>query len=132
MSRQIITISRFALSGFFITRGISRVISYEEFNELLLNIGIPLPPVLMALFIGIELSGGLILLLGYEVSVVSRCMILGTLLAIFLFQRQILPIASDFAIIGGLMLLNNTGGGETFLEYAKTDIEHLPDYKTRL
>lgn len=132
MSKQIKTISRFALASYFIIRGISRVISYEEFNELLLNIGIPFPSVLLVLLIGIELSGGLILFLGYKVSVISRCLIIGTLLTILLFQRQILPIASNIAIIGGLMLLINSGSGETLLEYVKTDIEHLPDYKTRL
>lgn len=132
MSKQIKTISRFAIASFFMTRGISRVISYEEFHELLLTIGIPFPSVLMALIIGVELSGGLILFVGYKVSVVSQCIIVGTLLTIILFQSQILPIARDFAIIGGLMLLITSGGGETLLEYAKTDIEHLPDYKTRL
>lgn len=132
MSKQIITISRFAIAGFFIMRGISRVISYEEFYEGLLVMGIPFPSVFMALIIGIELSGGLFLFLGYKVSIVTKCIIIGTLLTILLFQRQILPIASDLAIIGGLLLLNQSGGGETFLEYAKTDIKHLPDYKTRL
>lgn len=132
MRKQLTTISRFAIAGFFITRGISRVISYEEFLEGLTSVGIPFPSVFMALIIGIELSGGLFLFMGYKVSVVTKCIIIGTLLTILLFQRQILPIASDLAIIGGLLLLNQSGGGETFLEYAKTDIKHLPDYKTRL
>lgn len=132
MRKQLTTISRFTIAGFFITRGISRVISYEEFHVGLLAVGIPFPSVFMALIIGIELSGGLFLVLGYKTSVVTRCIILGTLLTILLFQRQILPIAGDLAIIGGLLLLTQSGGGETFLEYAKTDIKHLPDYKTRL
>lgn len=132
MSEQLITISRFSIAGFFIVRGISRAVQYETFAELLTNMGVPLHAVLMALIIGIELGGGLILFLGYKVPTISKILLLGSILTILLFQRQIVPIASDFAILGGLILLINCGGGLTFWEYAQTDIEHLPDYKTRL
>lgn len=132
MSKRINTISRFTIAIFFIARGMARVFSYDQLNQTIVSMGIPIAPVFMALIIGVELSGGLFLFFGYRTTVIAKCMIVGTLLVILIFQVQLLQILNNLAIIAGLMLLINSGGGETFWEYAQTDIKDLPDYKTRL
>jgi uncharacterized membrane protein YphA (DoxX/SURF4 family) len=118
--------------AFFIASGISRLISNNQLDQVVANMGLSIPPAVMLVIIGMELSGGLFLFLGYKMEFISVVLIFVTMLTTLLIQNQLLPVVKNGAVIAGLMLLMNNGGGETFLEYARTDIEDLPEYNTGL
>jgi putative oxidoreductase len=109
-------IGRALLGALFLILGTSKIFSFAGVAGWMASSGLPFAPVLLALTIGIEVIGGLMLVLGWH----SR--IAALVLAIFLvpvtlvfhgfwnadaahFQDQLTSFLKNAAILGGMLLV---------------------------
>ncbi|WP_138431941.1 hypothetical protein [Fodinibius saliphilus] len=125
MKATINTAARFLIGGFQTGYGIwllkyfyrTDVLSAPLETNLLLGIG------------GLAFLAGLFLFLGYKVNTAAILLIGITIGTMPLFSHTFLDFFESLAHIAGLLLLVQNDSGETFLEYAQTDIENVPYYK---
>lgn len=122
MNTKINTMARFMISTFYIGNGITLMNTFCDFD---LFAG----PLLLFSVGCIELASALFLFLGYKIKTVVPLLLGSTLLVTLFNPLGILEFFSNLGLVAGLLLLINNGAGETFWQYALTDIENLPEYK---
>jgi putative oxidoreductase len=113
---------RTLLAALFLMSGLSKLGAAAATTDHIASAGLPLPGVVYALALVIEIGGGLLLLLGYQAKPVAAALALFTIVAAVLFhnhftdQNQIIHFLKNFAIAGGLLQVAAAGAGRLSLD----------------
>ena len=143
MKTRMNTIARVSMSVLFIVTGTFKITGFEYMSSMMGQIGFPIPDFFLIGAIVIEVVGGLMLLMGYQVKAVASCLILFLLSATAIFhipqlssaeafQMQLTEVLKNISIMAGLLLLIFNEAGKPFSLDITTDIEEIPDYKVKL
>jgi putative oxidoreductase len=113
---------RILLAAIFIDSGFGKIGGFEGTTGYIASKGLPLPQVLTALTILIELGGGILLVLGWKARWAALAIAVFTLLASFLFHNywtyaepermaQYINFWKNIAIAGGMLTVFAFGPG---------------------
>lgn len=114
-----LAVARLLLSGIFLKSGISHGLDFMGMQQAILAKGIPafLAPGMALGGTILLLAGGLSILLGYKIRVGAKLLILFLIPATLLFhlnlteQMQQIQFLKNLGLMGGLLLLMQTGAG---------------------
>jgi putative oxidoreductase len=120
-------VGRLLLAVLFIMSGFSKIGGFEDTAGAIASKGLPIPQVLAALTIAVELGGGLLLAVGLKARWAALAIALFTLVAAFLFhaywglpadQRmaQYINFWKNVSIAGGLLMVLAFGPGRYSLD----------------
>jgi putative oxidoreductase len=115
----LLVVARILLSGIFLKSGISHALDFMGMQQAIMVKGIPafLAAGMALGGIVLLLAGGLSILLGYKIRVGAKLLILFLIPATLLFhlnladQMQQIQFFKNLGLIGGLLLLIQTGAG---------------------
>jgi putative oxidoreductase len=106
----------FAMSGF------GKLAAYGKTTAMIAAVGLPVPPLACAVAVLVELGGGLLLVLGYQVRPVAIAQAIFTIAAAVSFhnnfadQNQMIQFLKDVMITGGLLQVAAFGAGAFSLD----------------
>ena len=121
-------VGRVAFAALFLPSGLLKAMNMQAFIYSVDGRGVPFAPMLAPLGAGLELLGGLALLLGVQVRVASVLLLVFTVLATLIAHRfweyapgaaheiQRISFFKNVAIAGGFVFLAAHGGGRYCLE----------------
>ena len=118
--------ARVCLSLIFLKAGISHITGYGGTVEMMSNMGLPIPRILLLFTIIFQILGGLALLLGYKVKIGSILLILFLIPATLVFHNpigdpnQINDFLKNIGLIGGLLMVIYAGAGALSIDGAAT------------
>lgn len=107
-------VARVFLSLVFIVAGFNKLTGFSGFAG---SLSLPFPTLFAVLAVLFELGGGLILLLGYRTKLAANVLIVFVIATLVLVHNvatdfsQLSMFLKNLALIGGLMLLHQTGPG---------------------
>lgn len=113
---------RILLAAIFVISGFGKIAGFEGITGYIASKGLPMPQVLAALTIALELGGGLLLVIGYKVRIVAILFFLWLIPTTILFhkfwgidaaqvQNQMNHFLKNVSIMGGMLLLTAFGPG---------------------
>jgi len=111
-------VSRILLSGIFLFSGVSKIFAFSQTQAYMAAKGMHMTGLFLVLAILFELSGGLMVLLGYFPRIGAVLLILFLIPTTIVFHRalgdpgQAAHFAKNLAIMGGLLAIVSVGGGE--------------------
>lgn len=119
-----LAVARVLLSGIFLKAGINHVLDFTGMKQAIIAKGIPafLATGMALGGIILLLAGGLSVLLGYQIRVGAKLLILFLIPATLLFhlnladQMQQIQFLKNLGLMGGLLLLIQTGAGHWSLD----------------
>ncbi len=112
-----IFVARVLVSIIFIIAGVGKITDFSGTVGFLGSIGLPFATFLTVVAIVFELGGGLMLLVGWKTKLATYALIVFTVIATLLAhlnlsdQLQMTMFLKNLAIIGGLVLLSESGPG---------------------
>lgn len=120
-------IGRVLLAMMFVIEGYSKIGEFQGTVGYIASVGLPLPSVVAALTIALELGGGLALIVGYKARWAALAFAVFTLLASLLFHNfwavpaaekmtQYLFFMKNLSIAGGMFILAGFGPGRWSLD----------------
>jgi putative oxidoreductase len=121
-------VGRMAFAALFLPSGLSKAMNLQAFIYSIDGRDVPFSPLLGPLGAGVELLGGLALLLGVQVRFASVLLLIFTVLATLIAHRfweygpgaahemQRISFFKNVAIVGGFVFLAAHGGGRWCLE----------------
>lgn len=115
-------IARILLAAIFISAGFSKVVGFDGVTAYIASKGLPVPMILAALTIALEILGGLAIVIGYKARVAGLLLGLFSILAAFIFHNfwafppeqvylQNIMFMKNLSMAGGLFLLTVFGAG---------------------
>lgn len=114
-------LARILMGGFFLLAGISKIGMFDGVAGMIAGAGLPIPEVLAALTIALEIGGGLMIISGWNVACATGMLIVFTILATALFHgpntwsdtdpTQQGMFMKNLAIIAGLIYMFAFGAG---------------------
>jgi putative oxidoreductase len=115
-------VGRILLAAIFIISGFGKIGGFEDTVGYLASKGLPMPQVLAALTILVELGGGILLVLGWKARWAALAIAVFTLLAAFLFHNywtyaepermdQYVNFWKNVSIVGGMLVVVAFGPG---------------------
>ena len=115
-------LGRLLLGGLFLAAGIGKVTAFAGTSAYIASKGLPVPDVLAALTIALEIAGGLAVIIGYQARLAALALAAFTVAAAILFhdfwavpkamvQVQQAMFMKNLAIAGGLLLITAFGPG---------------------
>ena len=119
---SIAAIGRFLLAALFLISGLSKLGAAAATTGYIASVGLPLPSVVYAITLLVEIGGGLLLLIGFQVKPVALVLALFSVGAAILFhnnfadQNQAIHFVKNLAIAGGLLQLGVAGAGRFSLD----------------
>lgn len=122
MSKSLNIAARVLMSQLFIISGVGKLTAYGATIGYFASLGLPVPGVLVAVTIIIELGGGLALLFGYKTQWVALLLALftgGSALIAHLNisdPAQLINFTKNLAIAGGLLLFVKYGAGRPSID----------------
>ena len=113
---------RILLAAIFVISGFGKIAGFDGIAGYIASNGLPMPQVLAALTIALELGGGLLLVIGYKVRIVAILFFLWLIPTTILFhkfwgidaaqvQNQMNNFLKNVSIMGGMLLLTAFGPG---------------------
>ena len=113
---------RILLAAIFVISGFGKIAGFDGITGYIASKGLPMPQVLAALTIALELGGGLLLVIGYKVRIVAILFFLWLIPTTILFhkfwgidaaqvQNQMNNFLKNVSIMGGMLLLAAFGPG---------------------
>jgi len=113
---------RILLAAIFVISGFGKIAGFEGITGYIASKGLPMPQVLAALTIALELGGGLLLVIGYKVRIVAILFFLWLIPTTIIFhkfwgidaaqvQNQMNNFLKNVSIMGGMLLLTAFGPG---------------------
>ena len=118
MQKYLPLISRILISAIFIFSGSMKILGFTATKGYMAMYGMPHTTIFLTLAIMIELGGGLSILLGLKAKLGSLLVFLFLIPTTLIFHRniadqsQLIHLLSNLAIMGGLLMLVNTGPGK--------------------
>lgn len=123
----VVVIARILLALMFVFAGISKFSNLAGTAGYIASGGLPLPQVVAVLTAGLELFGGIALIVGFQARWVALALALFTLLASVLFHNfwavtpdkatvQQLMFLKNMAVAGGLLLVFSFGAGPASID----------------
>jgi putative oxidoreductase len=122
MSRYFSLIGRLLIGLPFVMSGLGKLAAYGKTTALIAAVGLPVPPLAYAVAVLVELGGGLLLILGYQVRPVAIAQAIFTIAAAVSFhnnfadQNQMIHFLKDVMITGGLLQVAAFGAGAISLD----------------
>jgi len=109
-------VGRILLGGFFLWNGIEEILNFSATTTIFLNAKLPYPMTLALIAAGIEVLGGILLVVGLKVRIVAMILILYIALSSALLfstatSAQTQLYVENMAIIGGLLYVTAYGVG---------------------
>lgn len=115
-------LGRLLLGGLFLAAGIGKVTTFAGTSGYIASKGLPLPDVLAALTIVLEIAGGLAVIVGYYARLAALALAVFSVAAAVLFhnfwampaaaqQMQQAMFLKNLAIAGGLLMVTAFGPG---------------------
>lgn len=115
-------VGRILLALIFVNAGFHKIGGFEGTVGAIASKGLPMPQVLAALTVALELLGGILLIVGYKVRWVALAFFLWLIPTTFLFhkfwgidaaqvQNQMNHFMKNVSIMGGMLLLVGFGPG---------------------
>ena len=121
-SASIAAIGRVFLAALFLLSGLSKLGAFAATTGYIAAAGLPLPTLVYAVTLVVEIGGGLLLLVGFQARPIAAVLALFTLAAAVLFHRdfadqnQVIHFLKNFAIAGGLAQIAAAGAGRLSLD----------------
>ena len=106
----------------FLITGIGKIAAPTAYLAYIASVGLPLPPLCYAIAIAIELSGGLLLVLGWQTRLVAAGLAAFTILTALVFhadfanQNQLFHFLKNVVMAGGLLQVAAFGAGRFSLD----------------
>jgi putative oxidoreductase len=122
MSRYFSLIGRLLIGLPFVMSGLGKLAAYGKTTAMIAAVGLPVPPLAYAVAVIVELGGGLLLVLGYQVRPVAIAQAIFTIAAAVSFhnnfadQNQMIHFLKDVMITGGLLQVAAFGAGAISLD----------------
>ena len=122
MSRYFSLIGRLLIGLPFVMSGLGKLAAYGKTAAMIAAVGLPVPPLAYAVAVLVELGGGLLLILGYQVRPVAIAQAIFTIAAAVSFhnnfadQNQMIHFLKDVMITGGLLQVAAFGAGAISLD----------------
>ncbi len=115
-------LARLLMGALFLLAGLGKISTFAGVATYIGSVGLPMPEVLAALTIVLEVGGGLFLILGLRTSCTSAALALFTLVATGIFHHpglwsdtvQQIMFMKNLAIIGGLIYMLGYGPGDSW------------------
>jgi putative oxidoreductase len=123
MNKLLNIASRILMSQIFILSGLSKITAYTATQGYMAHMGVP--GELLPVVIAVELGGGLLLLVGFQVRVVSFllagfCVVTAAMAHNnFADQMQLINFMKNLAMAGGLLMFTQYGAGALSLDRGK-------------
>jgi putative oxidoreductase len=123
MNRLLNIASRILVSQIFILSGLSKIMAYEATQGYMAHMGVPGD--LLPVAIAVELGGGLLLLFGFQVRIVSFllagfCVVTAAMAHNnFADQMQLINFMKNLAMAGGLLMFTQYGAGAMSIDRRK-------------
>lgn len=117
MDKSLNIAARVLMSQLFIISGFGKITAYGATMGYFASFGLPMPGVLVALTIIVELGGGLALLFGFKTQWVAAALALFTVASALIAHlnfsdpAQLINFTKNLAIAGGLLLFVKYGAG---------------------
>ena len=119
---SIAAVGRFLLAALFLISGLSKLGAAAATTGYIASAGLPLPGVVYAITLVVEIGGGLLLLIGFQAKPVAAVLALFSVAAAVLFhsnfadQNQAIHFVKNLAIAGGLLQVAVAGAGRLSLD----------------
>jgi len=119
---SIAAVGRFLLAALFLISGLSKLGAAAATTGYIASAGLPLPGVVYAITLLVEIGGGLLLLIGFQAKPVAVVLALFSVGAAILFhnnfadQNQAIHFVKNLAIAGGLLQVAVAGAGRLSLD----------------
>jgi putative oxidoreductase len=121
-TRYLPFIGRLLIGLPFMMSGLSKLAAYGATIAMISAVGLPFPPLAYAVAVAVELGGGLLLVLGYQVRLVASAMAVFALATALSFhsnfadQNQMIHFLKNVMITGGLLQIVAFGAGAFSIE----------------
>jgi putative oxidoreductase len=120
-------VGRILLAAIFVISGFGKIGGFEGTAGYIASKGLPMPQVLAALTIALELGGGILLIIGFKARWVALLFFLWLIPTTFIFhkfwgidaaqaQAQMINFLKNVSIMGGMLLLFAFGPGAYSLD----------------
>jgi putative oxidoreductase len=120
-------VGRILLAAIFVISGFNKIGGFEGTAGYIASKGLPMPQVLAALTIALELGGGILLIIGYKARWVALAFFLWLIPTTFIFhkfwgidaaqvQNQMINFLKNVSIMGGMLMLFAFGPGAYSLD----------------
>lgn len=122
MDKSMNIVARVLMSQLFIISGFGKITAYGGTMGYFASFGLPMPGVLVALTIIVELGGGLALLFGFKTRWVAAVLALFTVVSALIAHlnfsdpAQLINFSKNLAIAGGLLLFVKYGAGQPSID----------------
>ena len=119
---SIAAVGRFLLAALFLISGLSKLGAAAATTGYIASAGLPLPGVVYAITLLVEIGGGLLLLIGFQAKPVAVVLALFSVGAAILFhnnfadQNQAIHFVKNLAIAGGLLQVAVAGAGRLSID----------------
>ena len=106
----------------FVMSGLGKLAAYGTTTAMIAAAGLPVPPLAFAVAVLVELGGGVLLILGYQVRPIAIAQAIFTIAAAVSFhnnfadQNQMIHFLKDVMITGGLLQVAAFGAGAISLD----------------
>jgi putative oxidoreductase len=121
-TRYLPFIGRVLIGVPFMMSGLSKLTAYGATTALIAAVGLPFPPLAFAVAATVELGGGLLLVLGYQVRPVALALAVFALATAMTFhtnfadQNQMIHFLKNVMMAGGLLQIVAFGAGAISIE----------------
>jgi len=121
-SGWIAALGRLLIAAIFLFSGFGKIMAPEATQAYIASAGLPLPIVGYGIAILVEVGGGILLVVGYQVRAVALIMALFTIAAALAFhnqladQNQLIHFMKNLAMAGGLLQVVAFGAGSMSID----------------
>jgi putative oxidoreductase len=128
-TRYLPFIGRILIGLPFAMSGVGKLAAYGPTTALIAAVGLPIPPLAFAVAVAVELGGGLLLVLGYQVRPAALALAIFSVATAVSFhnnladQNQLFHFLKDVMIAGGLLQIAAFGAGAISIEQWRRKIE---------
>ena len=128
-TRYLPFIGRILIGLPFAMSGVGKLAAYGPTTAMIAAVGLPIPPLAFAVAVAVELGGGLLLVLGYQVRPAALALAIFSVATAVSFhnnladQNQMFHFLKDVMIAGGLLQIAAFGAGAISIEQWRRKIE---------
>ena len=121
-TRYLPFIGRILIGLPFAMSGVGKLAAYGPTTAMIAAVGLPIPPLAFAVAVAVELGGGLLLVLGYQVRPAALALAIFSVATAVSFhnnfadQNQMFHFLKDVMIAGGLLQIAAFGAGAISIE----------------